>query len=77
MWLHQKEGKIVSREEEGKVTTLIDKFAVGTVVSNITAGTGAGFTAQFINSSGIGTGTVADKVKITIDSPKVESVLSD
>ena len=76
MWLHQKEGKIVSREEEGKVTTLIDKFAVGTVVSNITAGTGAGFTAQFINSSGIGTGTVADKVKITIDSPKVESVLS-
>ena len=63
MWLHQKEGKIVSREEEGKVTTLIDKFAVGTVVSNITAGTGAGFTAQFINSSGIGTGTVADKVK--------------
>lgn len=76
MWLHQKEGKIVSREEEGKVTTLLDKFAAGTVVSNITAGTGAGFTAQFINSSGIGTGAVADKVKITIDSPKVESVLS-
>ena len=76
MWLHQKEGKIVSKEEEGKVTTLLDKFAAGTVVSNITAGTGAGFTAQFINSSGIGTGAVADKVKITIDSPKVESVLS-
>ena len=76
MWLHQKEGKIVSREEEGKVTTLLDKFAVGTVVSNVTTTGIGGFTAQFINSSGVGSGAVADKVKITIDSPKVETVLS-
>ncbi|QDP49259.1 MAG: hypothetical protein Tp156SUR476192_6 [Prokaryotic dsDNA virus sp.] len=76
MWLHQKEGKIDSEDEQGKITTLIDKFNIGTIPSYVSGTSAVGFTAQFINSSGIGSGAAADKVKITINSPKVESVLA-
>jgi len=76
MWLHQKEGKIVAREEEGKVTTLIDKFIIGKSISLLNGTSAVGFSAEFINSSGIGSGAAADKVKITINSPKVDTVLA-
>ena len=76
MWLHQKEGKIDSEDEEGKITTLIDKFNIGTIPSYVSGTSAVGFTAQFINSSGIGSGATADKVKITINSPKVDTVLA-
>ena len=76
MWLHQKEGKIDSEDEEGKITTLIDKFNIGTIPSYVSGTSAVGFTAQFINSSGIGSGAAADKVKITINSPKVDTVLA-
>ena len=76
MWLHQKEGKIVSREEEGKVTTLIDKFIIGKSISLLNGTSAVAFSAEFINSSGIGSGAAADKVKITINSPKVDNVLA-
>ena len=76
MWLHQKEGKIDSEDEEGKITTLIDKFNIGTIPSYVSGTNAVGFTAQFINSSGIGSGAAADKVKITINSPKVDTVLA-
>jgi hypothetical protein len=76
MWLHQKEGKVNSEDEEGKITTLIDKFNIGTIPSYISGTNAVGFTAQFINSSGIGSGATADKIKITLNSPKVESVLA-
>jgi len=75
MWLHQKEGKIIAREEEGKVTTLIDKFIIGKSISLLNGTSAVGFSAEFINSSGIGSGAAADKVKITINSPKVDTVL--
>ena len=52
MWLHQKEGKIDSEDEEGKITTLIDKFNIGTIPSYISGTNAVGFTAEFINSSG-------------------------
>jgi len=76
MWLHQKEGKIDSEDEEGKITTLIDRFNIGTIPSYISGTNAVGFTAQFINSSGIGSGAAADKIKITLNSPKVEAVLA-
>lgn len=76
MWLHQKEGKIDSEDEQGKITTLIDKFNIGTIPSYVSGTSAVGFTAQFINSSGIGSGAAADKVKITINSPKVDTVLA-
>lgn len=76
MWLHQKEGKILSEETEGKITTLIDKFSIGKIVRYVSGTNAVGFTANFINSSGIASGAAADKVKITIDSPKVDTVLA-
>jgi len=76
MWLHQKEGKIVSREEEGKVITQINKFAVGRAFSYISGTSGVAFEANFINSSGVGTGSVADKVKITLTDSRVERILA-
>ena len=76
MWLHQKEGKIKIGDEEGKVTTLIDKFSIGKIIRYVSGTNAVGFTANFINSSGIGSGAAADKVKITIDSPKVDTVLA-
>jgi len=76
MWLHQKEGKIDSEDEQGKITTLINRFNIGKIISYISGTNAIGFTADFINSSGIGSGAAADKVKITINSPKVDTVLA-
>ncbi len=76
MWLHQKEGKIVSEETVGKVTTLINTFSVGKALS-LYADTGAvGFSANFTNSSGISSGTSADTVKIEIEGSRIESILA-
>ena len=76
MWLHQKEGKIVSEETVGKVTTLIDKFSVGKSLSYVSGTSAVGFSANFTNSSGISSGTSADTVKIEIESGKVDTVLA-
>ena len=76
MWLHQKEGKIVSREEAGKVTSVLNKFTVGKAISYVSGTSSIGFEANFINSSGIGSGAVGDKVKITIPDGRVEQVLA-
>ncbi len=76
MWLHQKEGKIVSEETVGKVTTLIDKFSVGKSLSYVSGTSAVGFSANFTNSSGLSSGTSADTVKIEIESGKVDTVLA-
>jgi len=75
MWLHQKEGKIVSREEDGKVTTLLNKFSIGESISYVSGTNAIGFKANFINSSGVASGAAADKVKITIPNGRVDNVI--
>jgi len=78
MWLHQKEGKIGSEDDVGEtlVYTPVNVFTVGKVDSYIDGINTIGMSAQFINSSGVGSGAVADKVDITINNFRVVRVLA-
>jgi hypothetical protein len=78
MWLHQKEGKIGSEDDVGEtlVYTPVNVFTVGKIDSYIDGINTIGMSAQFINSSGVGSGAVADKVDITINSFRVDRVLA-
>ena len=78
MWLHQKEGKIGSEDDTGEtlVYTPVNVFTVGTANSYVSGTSVIGMSAQFSNSSGVGTGATADRVNITVNNFRVESVLA-
>lgn len=78
MWLHQKEGKIGSEEDEGvqEVYTPVNTFNIGNVESNVSGTNVIGMSASFTNSSGILAGPYADRVTVSIDNGRVESVLA-
>lgn len=78
MWLHQKEGKLESAEDvqERKISTPVSTFGIGTAQSLISGTNVVGMTAQFTNSSGIQSGGFGDRVKVTINNDRVESVIA-
>ena len=78
MWLHQKEGKLQSVEDvqKGKISTPVSTFGIGTAESLISGTNIVGMTAQFTNSSGIQSGGFGDRVKITINNDRVESIIA-
>jgi len=78
MWLHQKEGKLESPEDvqQGIISTPVSTFGIGTAQSLISGTNVVGMTAQFTNSSGVQSGGFGDRVKITINNDRVESVIA-
>jgi len=75
MWLHQKEGKVRPKGSEGEIQTIINTFSIGTYTSTLDSGFSA-FTAKAINAIDNSTGTAGNKIQLSFNSEKVDSVIA-
>jgi hypothetical protein len=73
MWLHQKEGAIQTE----KVNTLINTFDIGTIQKYFTNSSQLAYTAKFFSDDGQTSGSFGNKLKITIENDKVDSVIGE